>query len=76
MDEALEQMGVRGYIPNPPGFDVYGGLRFGHGPFYGGVRLADAPQQNEGAEMVAGLGKTVVWGSLIAFGVWFFLLRK
>jgi hypothetical protein len=72
MSEVLGQMGVEGYNECP----VYGGPRIGRGPFRGGMGLGAPTENEDGSEMVAGLGKTVIFGSLIAFGVWFFLLRK
>ena len=68
MDEALRQMGVQGYEDECP---YYGGPRIGRG-----MRGLGAPVDNEGEKMVAGLGKTVMWGSIFAFGIWYFLLRK
>lgn len=62
MDEAMEQMGIRGYTPrlNTP-FPVRANLG----------QPADDPKQ-----MIAGLNKTVVIAGLAAFGIWYFLLRK
>lgn len=40
---------------------------------FNGMSLTDA--SNSGPALIAGLNKTLVWGLLAGFGIWWFLLR-